>query len=230
MNVDGVKRAIGEYAARMVPKKGLIGLGSGTTSQEFIKALGRSYDRQAGDLQCVATSLESELLAKINGLILVEQNQWTDGVDIAFDGADAIDEEGTALKGAGGALLREKIVMAASKRRVLMIDERKWRKPWKECALHVAIVPFGAAVTCASMDRLGVPGTIRMRGSAPFLTNDGHYIVDVPFPSIALSLKELDIALKQIPGVVETGIFFHIASEIVIGYGDGHIEHKVVQA
>ena len=110
-----------------------------------------------------------------------------------------------------------------------MIDERKWKKPWKECLLPVAIVPFGATITCREIQQMGMSGSIRKRGILPFLTNDGNFIFDVTLPSGALSLDQLDKKIKQIPGVVDTGIFFHIASEIVIGYGSGNVEHKVVR-
>ena len=71
-------------------------------------------------------------------------------------------------------------------------------------------------------------GSLRMHGSAPFLTNDGLFIVDIPLTFALHSLARLHADLKEIPGIAETGIFFHFASEIVIGYGDGKIEHRKV--
>ena len=229
MDWEAVKRAIGFFSVELVPEGGIIGLGSGSTSQEFIKALSQRYTKKTCGIQCVGSSIESEMLAKIHGLPVLELGDWVSTIDVAFDGADAVDEEGTAIKGAGGALVREKIVLSAAKKRILMIDERKWKKPWKECLLPVAIVPFGATITCREIQQMGMSGSIRKRGILPFLTNDGNFIFDVTLPSGALSLDQLDKKIKQIPGVVDTGIFFHIASEIVIGYGSGNVEHKVVR-
>ena len=140
MEWERVKQNLGTFSATLVPSSGLIGLGTGSTSIEFIKALARTTPT---GIQCVASSLETELIAKTRGLSVIDPRNWTCDVDVTFDGADAVDEEGTAIKGAGGALVREKIVAHASKRLVLMIDERKWKKPWQECLLPVAVIPFG---------------------------------------------------------------------------------------
>ena len=218
MEWSAVKNAIGEECAAMVPKTGLIGLGSGTTSIAFIHALARRHHDERLAIRCVATSLETARLARGLGLDVID-GDWTGEIDIAFDGADAVDDEGSAIKGAGGALVREKIVMRSSRRRVLMIDERKMNRPWKECPLPIAAIPFGLSAT---MNHIGLPGAVRMEKGRPYLTDDGFCIIDVTLPS-RFSLFELDQQLKSIPGVVETGVFFHIATEIVIGYGGGNV-------
>ncbi len=228
MDWDKVKQDIGVFSAHLAPKSGLIGLGSGSTSIEFIKALAPMYALGTYGIQCLAASLESELLAKTKGLPLMDHRHWTDEIDVTFDGADAVDDEGTAIKGAGGALLREKILAHSSKRFVLMIDERKWKKPWQECLLPVAVVPFGLMATIREIQQLGMRPVLRKNGAAPYLTNDGLFIIDIPLTLAVHSLADLDSQLKEIPGVVETGIFFHFASEIVIGYGNGKVEHKMV--
>jgi ribose 5-phosphate isomerase A len=228
MDWEAVKQEIGAFSAKLVPQSGLIGLGTGSTSFEFIKALALIYNKNGHDIQCIASSLETELLAKTKKLPVLDQKNWTTEIDVTFDGADAVDEEGTAIKGGGGALLREKILARSSKRFVLMVDERKWKKPWQECLLPVAIIPFGLSATLREIQQLGMKGTLRMHREAPFLTNDGLYIIDIPLTFALHSLARLDRDLKEIPGVVDTGIFFHFASEIVIGYGNGNVEHKMV--
>lgn len=228
MDWDKTKQTIAEYAAPLCPHTGLVGLGSGTTSFEFVKALA-SLSAQGGyGLQCLAASLETELLAKTKGLPIINHIDWAGEIDVTFDGADAVDDEGTAIKGGGGALVREKILARASKRYVIMVDERKWHKPWMECVLPVAVIPFGLHATLRQIQQLGMKPTVRMRGISPFVTNDGLFIVDIPLSFSLPSLAKLDVLLKEIPGVVETGIFFHFASEIIIGYGNGKIEHTRV--
>jgi ribose 5-phosphate isomerase len=218
MEWSSIKNAIGEFCAAMVPKSGLIGLGSGTTSVAFIHALAQRCQDERLAIRCVPTSIEIERLATSVGLNVIGRD-WADDVDITFDGADAVDNAGTAIKGAGGALVREKIVARSSKKLVLMIDERKMGRPWHECLLPVAVLPFGLSAT---MKHIGLSGTVRMNGNRPYITDDGLCIIDVALP-LRVSLSDLDHQLKSIPGVVETGIFFHIATEIVIGYGDGKL-------
>jgi ribose 5-phosphate isomerase A len=228
MNWDSVKREIGIFAAQLAPQSGLIGLGTGTTSFEFVKSLAHLYSNGKYGIQCLPSSVETELFAKTKGLPILDSRHWATQIDVTFDGADAVDEEGTAIKGAGGALLREKILAYASKKFVVLVDERKWKKPWDECLLPVAIIPFGIQATLRALFQQGMKPELRMHGTTPFISNDGLYIVDIPLTFSLHSLARLDRQLKEIPGVVETGIFFHFASEIIIGYGDGKVEHKMV--
>ncbi len=230
MDWEKVKREIGAYAARLAPQSGLIGLGSGTTSVEFIKAFAAMHAQGSYNVRCLASSLETELIAKTKGLHVIDPWAWNDDIDVTFDGADAIDEEGTAIKGTGGALLREKILARSSKRFVVMIDERKWKKPWEECILPVAVIPFGLNATLRQIRQLGMRPTVRMRNTSPYMTNDGLYILDIPLVFSVHSLSRVDKQLKGIPGVVDTGIFFHFATEIIIGYGNGKVEHTMVTA
>ena len=129
----------------------------------------------------------------------------------------------------GGALLREKIIAFASKRVIFMIDERKWNKPWQECQLPVCIVPFGIAATLKHIQRSGFSGHLRMRGRKPFLTNDGLWIVDLDLNTPIPSLSKIDATLKAIPGVIETGIFYHYATDILVGYSSGKVNHHEVK-
>jgi len=216
-----VKDTIGEFCAKMAPKGGIIGLGSGSTSIAFIHALARRCRDESLVIRCVPTSRQIERLATTLGLNVISRD-WSDEVEVTFDGADAVDGSGTAIKGAGGALVREKIVARSSRRRVLMIDERKMGKPWHDCLLPIAILPFGLSATMKHVRRLGLSGVVRKDGGELFVTDDGLCIVDVTLPKDPL-LFDLDQQLKTIPGVVETGIFFRIATEIVIGYGDGKV-------
>lgn len=227
MDWDQVKRTVGIYAAQLVPQSGYIGLGSGTTSLAFLQALSERSQKEKLAIVGVPTSHETSVAAQRLGISVVE-NDWNGVIDVTFDGADAIDGEGTAIKGRGGAFIREKIVALSSRRRVYMVDERKMNKPWKECSIPVAVFPFGLSATSRAIEELGLQGTLRMKGSSLYSTDDGLMVFDVAFSSWSRSLTDLDLALRQIPGVAGTGIFFRIATEIVIGYGDNNVKQVSV--
>jgi ribose 5-phosphate isomerase A len=228
MDWNIVKEKIAVSAVRLVPASGLIGLGSGSTSKCFIKALSEVYASSRPDIRFVATSLESETYARTMGLPVVSSWDWEEPVDVTFDGADAINAEGTAIKGAGGALLREKIVAFASRKLILMVDERKWQKPWHEVFLPLEVVRFGLQNCLRSIRSIGVQAQVRMHNSNPLYTSDNNCIVDVVVPQ-GVDLLALDRTFHSIPGIIETGLFYHFASEIIIGYGNGIIEELQVQ-
>jgi ribose 5-phosphate isomerase A len=228
MDWNIVKEKIAVFAVQQVPLSGIIGLGTGSTSKCFIQALAAFFSVARPNIRCVATSQESEDYARNLGLPVISSFDWKEEVDVTFDGADAINEEGTAVKGAGGALLREKIVAFSSKKLILMVDERKWKKPWHEVALPLEVMRFGLQNSIAAILSLGVDAQVRMNGSHPFLTSDKNCIIDVTMPPTT-DIVTFDSELRQIPGVIETGLFYHFASEIIIGYGNGLVEELQVQ-
>jgi ribose 5-phosphate isomerase A len=220
-----VKIAIGKYAATFAPQQGLIGLGSGTTAHAFIEALAERFRRENLHITCLPTSSETAALAKAQGLPLIDENAWKGSLDVTFDGADLLRHDGSAIKGAGGALLREKIVATASKKVIFLVDERKWGEKTNPL-LPITIIPFGAQATLREIANLGYSSTIRQNKGKPFLSDDGHWIVDIELDLTVGSWQELDKNLKAIPGVVETGIFYKMASEAVIGFSNGEIVHQ----
>ncbi len=228
MDWNIIKEEIAAFAVGLLPTSGLIGLGSGSTSKCFIKAFSEIYATSQMNIRCVATSQESENYARSLGLPIVAALDWNESVDVTFDGADALDGDGTAIKGAGGALLREKIVAFASKKLVIMVDERKWKKPWHEVTLPVEVMRFGLQNSLRAIREIGVQAQIRMDKANPFCTLDNNCIVDVVVPRDT-DLVTLDAKVHQIPGIVETGLFYHFASEIIIGYGNGLVEELQVQ-
>jgi ribose 5-phosphate isomerase A len=224
--IDAIKKAIGKYAASLVPHDGLIGLGSGTTSHEFICALGERYRQEKLGIKCLATSTESEKLAKEKGLPIMKEDAWDGFLDMTFDGADFLNSDGSAIKGAGGALLREKIVAKASKKLILMVDERKWMAKTMT-VLPVDIVRFGSHATLLELSRMGYKGTLRKsKQEEIFCSDDGHWIVDIELDLAVGSWETIDQSLKSIPGVVGTGIFFKMAHEAIIGFLNGEIIHQ----
>ena len=230
MEIDLVKEKVAEMAVRDLPEKGIVGLGSGSTAAFFIKKAAVEYFEKKLSLHFVATSKETERLALQLGLPLLSDLNWGNSIiDVTFDGADAVDEEGSAVKGAGGALLREKIVAFASKKLILMVDERKWCRPYYETVLPLEVIPFGYKSTLLMLQEGGFSPRVRMNGNTPYLTADNNYIVDIFLTSKSFSIPYLDELLRKIPGIIETGFFYHFATEVIIGYTSGLIEKRKVK-
>lgn len=172
------------------------------------------------DVRCVATSEATAAQAKGLGVPLATLDELPE-LDLTVDGADEVDPLLNLIKGGGGALLREKIVAAASKRMAVIADETKLVSRLGAFPLPVEVVPFGLAATRRHIEReaaaLGLEGPIRLRqkGAAPFLTDGGHYILDCSFGAIADAAR-LAETLSRIPGVVEHGLFIGYARTAII--------------
>ncbi len=242
MDWDAIKEAIGEYATHhLLPQNGLIGLGSGSTSHAFIRSLGKKWlsIHTQKRLPCIATSEASFALANSLHIPLISDTSWTEDISCTFDGADFVDiSTGIAIKGLGGALLREKIVAASSKRFVLMVDERKVIQSDKKVSLTVPleVARFGSEKTRHIIEKMvrdefntNAKAIFRVRSSSHqeqssrFITDNGNYTIDVSLQIEAAKLQDLNLLFFKIPGVLETGIFIDLATEILIGYSDGKI-------
>ncbi len=134
------------------------------------------------------------------------------------------------IKGGGGAHLQEKIVATASDQMVVIADASKSVQRLGAFPLPVEVLPFGwqssqalIEETLVSMDVMGRMTTLRMNGDAPFVTDEGNYILDLHLKRIGHP-RQLALVLNQIPGVIENGLFIDLCDTVVIGYGDGHVE------
>ena len=214
------KRAAAAKAIELVADGMTVGLGSGSTSSLAIQYLGKKL--KAGlKIRAVASSLKSEILAKQHGIEVIDPAD-ADGIDITLDGADEADKNGNLIKGGGCSLLREKIIAYASKRFHVMIDESKIVERLGMFPLPVEIVTFAADLTIKQIKALGCEVLLRTSKESAFVTDNGHYICDCKFTEIA-DPAWLDVKLKLIPGVVETGIFSsQIVTSIIIGYRGGN--------
>ncbi len=150
--------------------------------------------------------------------------------DLTIDGTDEADAELNLIKGGGGALLREKIVAAASGRMIAIADASKQVATLGAFPLPVEVVPFGIGATrraiaeiLAGADVLGSDIGVRQAGEAPFRTDGGHLILDLRLRRIGAPAA-LDAALRAVPGVVETGLFCGICDLLVLGHGDGRTD------
>ena len=226
---DEAKKAAAAQAIESFLKDGMIiGLGSGTTSRWFVRILG---ERVAKGLRVtgVPSSKSTGQLAQEVGVSLADLNDVPQ-LDLTIDGADEIDSQGQMIKGGGANLLWEKIVAIASKQMVCIIDESKMVETLGRFPLSVEVIPFAWRSTERHLRKvfenagLGEP-VIEMRGGLekPLITDSGHYLLDCHLEKI-LQPKGLAEKLKQIPGVVEHGLFIGIATAAVIGHSSGKAE------
>lgn len=216
---DKAKEAAGKAAASLIETGMKIGLGTGSTARYFIEELGTRC-REGLKIEAVATSLGSETLAKKCGIPLLDI-QTIEILDLAVDGADEIDLNGNMIKGGGGALLREKIVAAMAREMVVIIDQKKQVKSLGAFPLPVEIAVYGCNATLKHLHTLCPEAHLRLSGGRPFVTDNGNYIVDLPFQANITDPFSLDRALKNIPGVLETGLFLNLAKKILIGNSNG---------
>lgn len=219
-DVDALKRAAAHRALEYVREGDVVGLGTGSTAELFVEALGR---RAAHGLRVtgVATSHRTEELARRLGIPLADLGPET-RPRIAVDGADEIVPETLhVLKGHGGALLREKMVAAAAEQVVLVADDSKL-VPRLACnrPVPVEVVRFGWRHTAAALARLGCEPARRMRDGAPFVSDEGHYILDCRFPPLD-DPAAVAARIKTLVGVVEHGLFVGLVHRVVVASADG---------
>jgi len=197
----------------------LLGLGSGSTAAHAVTALGRRV-AEGLRVDCVATSRATEVLARLVGLT-VRPFDDVARLDLTIDGADEIDPSLRAIKGGGGALLREKVVAAASDRVSIVIDASKWVAQLGRFRLPVEVLPFaGAWVARALSDMGGTPARRLLADGTPFHTDQGNVIFDTAFALIEDPAR-LAASLASVPGIVEHGLFLDEIDTVFIGRSSG---------
>ena len=218
-----LKKLVAETAVNQYVEDGMIvGLGTGSTAYYAIKRVGELVS-DGYDLTCVATSVQSENLARECGIRVVDIDE-VDHIDVTIDGADEVDDGMQLIKGLGGALLREKIVAAASLKEVIVVDaSKKVEILGMKTPLPVEVLKFGHQKTKYALERQGCKANLRMTGGTPFITDSGNYIYDCKFESISNPFF-LESRIDTIPGVVENGLFLNTATTVLIASGDGEIE------
>ncbi|MGD9862174.1 MAG: ribose-5-phosphate isomerase RpiA [Pseudodonghicola sp.] len=227
--IDKAKFVAARRAADFVEDGMRVGLGTGSTAAWLVRCLGEMVRHDGLKFKGVPTSTRTADLAREVGIEVIglDEARW---LDLTIDGADEFDGDLNLIKGGGGALLQEKIVATASDRMVVIADIGKQVDALGAFPLPVEVVPFGWRTTQAlveetliSMDVLGRDATLRMNGAAPFVTDEGNYILDLHLHRIG-NPRQLALVLNQMPGVVENGLFIDICDTVVIGYGDGRVE------
>lgn len=217
------KRAAGEYAARYVTPGMTVGLGTGSTAAFFHEALAARV-RDGLSIRAVATSEATAERARSLGIPVVDFGPET-LPDLTVDGADEIGPNLSAIKGGGGALVREKIVAAASRRMVVIADASKKVATLGAFPLPIAVVPFAVERLVAQLRAdFEVPVSQRVTASgAPKVTDDGLHILDLHFDVIPRPAL-LEKRLKNYVGVVDSGLFVGIAAQALLGHDDGSVE------
>jgi ribose 5-phosphate isomerase A len=217
-----VKKMVAESAVKYIQDGMVVGLGSGTTAHWFIKKLGQMV-KDGLEIKAVATSVESEVLAKELEIPIVSFEE-IDHIDVTVDGADEVDPGLNLIKGGGGALLREKIVATASRELIIIVDESKLVKQLGKFPLPVEVIPFALSITQQKVEELGCKAGIRVdQENGRFKTNNGNVILDCEFEKIS-NPEELTQKLNMISGVVENGLFINLAKKVLVGYKNGNLE------
>lgn len=221
------KRAAAEAAVREVPDGAIVGLGTGSTAEQMLHALAARAAREGLRLRGVATSERTQTLAQSLGIPMASLDE-VDHLDLSFDGADEVTLSTLdLLKGRGGALLREKLVAASSRYRIILVDATKLVQTLGVgTVIPVEVETFGWRHTAA---RLAAPGCRITRRAltgaaaapdAPFISDGGHYILDLVYenpPDIAA----IAARIKATTGVVEHGLFLGMTERVYIGGPDG---------
>ena len=225
MNADAQKRAAAAKAVEFVRPGMRLGLGTGSTAKHFVELVGERV-RSGLDIVAVPTSDTTFADAKRCGITLTTLDEVPE-LDLTVDGADEIGPDLCLIKGGGGALLREKIVAAASTRMIVIADQSKTVEVLGRFPLPIEVVSFGLAATLraleraiGSVQRLGPLTLRRSKDGHAFVTDGGHWILDAALARID-DPASLAHAISGVPGVVEHGLFIGLAHEAIGSGPDG---------
>ncbi|MBO8181457.1 MAG: ribose 5-phosphate isomerase A [Archaeoglobus sp.] len=220
MGVDEEKIVAAKKAAELVDDGMVIGLGTGSTIEFFIKEVGERIKREEIEIWCVPSSYQSHMLAAENGFFITDLFQVGE-LDACIDGADQVDSELNCIKGKGGALLREKIIAQASEKVYIIVDSRKLSEKLSK-SVPIEVLPYAYGSVVKKIERIG--GKVMLRESktkiGPCITDNGNFILDVDF-GILENPSELERELNGIAGVIENGIFpSKLISAVIVGGKD----------
>lgn len=211
------KRAAIE-AVRHVKDGFVLGLGSGSTVGYVIQEVGRRVKREGLRVLGVPTSYQAFVLAVRSGVSITTLDEHPQ-IDLAIDGADQIDTELNLIKGMGGALTREKVVASAAEQFIVVADETKLTdKLGVGHSVPVEVLPFASSTVMLRLEGMGGEVVLRESGGkvGPVVTDNGNFVLDVGFGVID-DPRGLDVKIKCVPGVVETGLFVGMVDVVYVG-------------
>jgi ribose 5-phosphate isomerase A len=228
MSGDPAIQAVAVKALELIEDGARIGLGTGRAASTFIAALGARH-RQGLRVSGVPTSRASADEALRAGIPLIDLG---DGglLDLTVDGADEVAPNLDMIKGWGGALVRERIVAAASARQIILVGQEKLvRSLGARGRLPVEVIPLADWLAMRNLRSVGLAPARRMdaSGSDPFLTDNGNFILDCILSEPigdAKAARDLERAIRAIPGVVDTGLFLGTATQVFVGHPDGRVD------
>lgn len=201
-------------ALELVRTGSVLGLGTGRAASAFLRALAGRVQRGLR-VRCVPSSRATESAARELGVPLVSLEEAR-GLDLTVDGADEVNPALDLVKGLGGALVRERILAAASRRYVVLVEPEKLVPILgAHGVLPVEVIPFGWSFCAARLAELGCRPARRLEGGAPFVTDNGNHLLDCAVEPIA-NPGELERRIREIPGVVGTGLFIGMADTVLV--------------
>ncbi|MFN3662181.1 ribose-5-phosphate isomerase RpiA [Yoonia sp.] len=227
--IDTAKFVAAKQATSYVQSGMKVGLGTGSTAAWLVQCLGEMVRDQGLRIKGVPTSNRTAELARDAGIeiISLDEAKW---LDLTIDGTDEYDSNLSLIKGGGGAHLREKIVATASDKMIVIADASKQVATLGAFPLPVEVLGFGMQTTqnliaemLISADVLGHEITQRMQGEAPYVSDEGNFILDLHLKRIG-NPRQLSLDLNQIPGVVENGLFIDVCDIVITGHGNGRVE------
>jgi len=218
--IEDDKRLAAEAAVAEIEPGMCVGLGSGSTVAHVIAAVGARI-RAGLRIEAAAASSRSERLAAEHGVALIDFADVA-AVDLAIDGVDEIDPEFRAIKGGGGAMLREKIIARAATRMVAVADGRKKVERLGAAPVPVEVLPFARAFVTAELRRLGAEPVLRRTPEGLYRTDQDNIVLDCAFDALG-ALDDLDAALSAIPGVLGHGLFLREIDAVYLA-SDGKVD------
>ena len=205
MSFDGAIKALSLDALKNVKDGQIVGLGSGRAATTLVKSLSKYIKTKKITVKCVPTSMQIKLIAEKGGLELIDADQ-IDKIDLVFDGADQIDKNKFLIKGGGGALLKENILISAAKKVIIMADSSKFVKDFNR-TVPIEVQPSARQIVWKKIEKIGGKPELRtLDRGYPFFTENSNIILDCGF-GIIKNPKTLQQKLLNIPGVIEVGIF-----------------------
>lgn len=211
-------RKLAKDAVKRVKGAKVVGLGSGSTVAHIVREMAKLPDK--GSMEFIPTSLQIKLEAEKIALRMADESRIPD-IDIVFDGADQIDSKFNMIKGGGGALLREKILISAAKKLVIVADAGKFVQTFNR-SVPIEVHPMARSAVYRRLLKIGASPALRTLDDKgyPFVTENGNIILDTTFPSIPDPRKK-EIELKSIAGVLEVGLFTRRADVYYKANNDG---------
>lgn len=217
MSLQDAVQKLAKDAVRRAKGANVVGLGSGSTVAYIVREMAKLPGKDS--IEFIPTSLQIKLEAEKSALRLADESRIPD-IDIVFDGADQIDGKFYMIKGGGGALLREKILISAAKKVVIAADATKFVQSFSR-PVPIEVHPMARSAASKKLSEIGGKPALRTLDKGyPFVTENGNIILDTTFPSIP-DPKKREIELKSIAGVLEVGLFTRRADAYYKAKSDG---------
>ncbi len=217
---DAIQRLAKDAVSRFVRPNQVVGLGSGSTAAYIVREMASLKYKNA--ILCIPTSLQIKVEAEKSGLQFADESRISN-IDVVFDGADQIDANFNMIKGGGGALLREKILISSAKTVIIVADGNKFVKAFSR-SVPIEVHPMARTSVAKKLQNAGGNPVLRTLDKGyPFITENGNIILDTLFSSIT-DPKKAELELKGIAGVMEVGLFTRTADFYYVAKADGTFE------